>query len=151
MFFTEPVPDCVGQAERNEFAEHLLAVATEMDAVEEIFLASHDIADFERTHDLTEFGGGHGPNITGLEIGFDMFDKLFRILDPVKDFVKAVFADEVVREVYNVLFHFYLLSRDFPLPVWIAIPRNSVSCDMSQRSSLAATIVNYGMDTLYHP
>jgi hypothetical protein len=56
----------------------------------------------------------------------------------------------VVREVYNVLFHFYLLSRDFPLPVWIAVPRHSVPCDMGQRSSLTATIVNYGMSTLYH-
>jgi hypothetical protein len=145
MLFAESVSDRKCEAEGNEFAEQLLAVATEVDAVEEIFLASHDIADFERAHDLAKLGGGHGPNVTGLEIGFYVLNELVRISDPVEGFVEAILADEVVREVYNVLFHFYLLSRDFPLPVWIAVPRHSIPCDMSQRSSLTATIANYGI------
>lgn len=77
--------------------------------------------------------GGDGPNVTGLEIDFDVFDELVWISDPVKDFVVAVFSDQVIREIYNVLSNFYLLSRDFPLPVWIAAPRHSELCDMSQR------------------
>lgn len=131
--FAESIPDRKCETEGNEFTEHLLAVATKVDAIEEILLASHDIADFERAHDLAKLGGGHGPNITGLEIGFDVFDELVRIPEPVKGFVVAALADEVVREVHNVLSHFYLLSRDFPLPVWIATPRHSERCDMSQR------------------
>jgi len=148
--FTESVPDYIGQAERNELAQEFCAVSIKAEVVEEILLARHDVADFERAHDLTKLGGGHVANVTSFEIDFDMPDELLQIHDPIEDSGEVVSVDEEVREVYNVLFHFYLLSRDFPSPVWIAIPRHSVPCDMSQRSSLTATIENYSISKLYH-
>ena len=129
----ESVSDRVRETERNEFAKHLLAVAAEADAVEEILLARHHVCDLERAHDPAEGIGVHGPNIAGVQIELDVLNKLIGIADLVEDLVVAILADEVVREVNNVLSHFYLLSRDFPPPEWIAIPRHSVSCDMSQR------------------
>lgn len=129
----ESVPNRVREAERDELAEHLLAVAAEADAVEEILLASYHVSDFERAHDLSERLGVHGPNVTGVEVDRDILDELIGVADLVEDLVVVVLDDEVVREVHNVLSHFYLLSRDFPSPEWIAIPKRSVFCDMSQR------------------
>ncbi len=129
------IPDRIGKAERDKLAEHPLAVAAEADAVEEVFLTRHHVSDFERAHDLPESLGRHVLNVAEFEIELDVQNKLVRSANLGEDLAVAVFADEVVPEVYNVLSHFYLLSRDFPSPVWIAIPRYSVSCDMSQRKT----------------
>jgi len=133
----EPVPDRACKAERDEFAKHLLTVATKVDLVEELFLARQYVSDLERAHDSPEGIGTHGPNVARFQIELDVLDEFVPVDDPVENLVVAVLGDEVVREVNNVLSHFYLLSRDFPPPEWIAIPRHSVSCDMSESALIS--------------
>ena len=50
----EPVSDHVREAERDELAQHFLAVAGEMERAEQFILARHNISDFERAEDSSE-------------------------------------------------------------------------------------------------
>jgi hypothetical protein len=68
-------------------------------------------------------------NVARFKINLDVSDERFSVPNQIEDFVVAVLSDEVVSEIYNILSHFYLLSRDFPSPLWIAISETS---DISQ-------------------
>lgn len=112
----QPITDGIGQANRDHLSEQILAVAGEMNLPKKVFFACHDVTDLERSHDLPKRCRVHVTDIATLQVKLDMRQQGMRIQVVLQEVAVAILLDEVTREIENIWAHFYLLSRDFPLP-----------------------------------